>query len=45
MFREMLKPRSAYGTETPYLELVANLGIVTRVHRRKLDGDVTPPVH
>jgi hypothetical protein len=40
MIREILEPRSAYGTETPYLELMANLGIVTRIARRKLNGNV-----
>jgi hypothetical protein len=43
MTREIRKARSAYGSETPYLELVANLGIVTRIHRRKPDENVISP--
>jgi hypothetical protein len=38
MIREIAKPRSGYGNETRSLELVANLGIVTRIHRRKPEG-------
>jgi hypothetical protein len=40
MTRGIFKDRSAYGSETPYLELFANLGIVTRLHRH---GNATPP--
>ena len=42
MIRETLQPRSAYGTETTNLELVANLGIVTRIYRRKPEGHGAP---
>ena len=34
MLRGIQSARSAFGTETPFLELVANLGIVTRMHGR-----------
>jgi len=34
ILRGIQKAQSAYGTETPYLELAVNLGIVTRVHGR-----------
>ena len=39
MIRETFGPREAYGTETPYLELMANVGIVARVRGRALDGE------
>jgi hypothetical protein len=31
----------SYGTETPYLELTANVGIVLRVRGRAADSDVS----
>jgi hypothetical protein len=39
MIRGISKDRSGYGDETPYLELFANVGLVTRLHRR---GNATP---
>jgi hypothetical protein len=45
MIRATLEARNAYGTETPYLQLVANLGIVTRIGRRNLVGSVPPTAY
>ena len=41
MIRETVGPREAYGTETPYLEFIANLGIVMRVRGRTMAGDAS----
>jgi hypothetical protein len=39
MIRGISKDRIGYGNETSYLELFANVGLVTRLHRR---GNATP---